>query len=245
MTEEQEVRPVGYVRASTEKQNLTIAAQTARLIDYASARGWEYTAICTDVGVSASIPLADREEGGRMLDILDSGRANTVIFPAVDRAFRSTRDCCDCIEEWNNKKIAVHIINLGIDPTTPMGVMILTMLASFAQFEREMTKERITDVLANKREQGLRWCGTAPYGFMWVKSTRGDIIKPCMGEMEVIDLICDLYRDGNTPYRISKILTETKVENRSGHCEWFHSTIIKILKDKGLRIPVPRKKEIA
>ena len=231
-------RAIGYIRVSTNDQSLSMGAQAARLDAYAQAKKLHFVDTCVDEDVSGSVYLNDRPGGSRLIERLNEGDAQVVVFPSVDRAFRSIADACMCVEEWVEKGVKVHFMDMDIDPSTPMGKVCITMMASFAEFERAMLSRRTKDALDQRRLNGEKYCKDAPYGWKFLGSSKENCkgtIHKHFQEQENIALICQLFASGMGPSTIAKTLTKTKVETRAGHCDWYCSTVSKILEREGLR----------
>jgi DNA invertase Pin-like site-specific DNA recombinase len=85
---------------------------------------------------------------------------DTFVVTKIDRLARSIIDLMKIIQELERKKVAVKIINLGMDTSTPTGKLILTVLGGIAQFEREIMLERqregIAKAKADKKYKGRK-----------------------------------------------------------------------------------------
>jgi DNA invertase Pin-like site-specific DNA recombinase len=85
----------------------------------------------------------------------------------LDRMFRDASDALNTINHWEDNNTKFSIIDYGgmaMSTASPMGKMIFTMLAGFAEFERNMIRERITQSMQYKRKNGKKF-GPAPYGY--------------------------------------------------------------------------------
>ena len=72
----------------------------------------------------------------------------------IDRLARSVSNLLDIIQELERKKVAMRVLNLGMDTQTPTGKLMLTVLGSIAQFEREMMLERQREGVAKAKLAG-------------------------------------------------------------------------------------------
>jgi DNA invertase Pin-like site-specific DNA recombinase len=149
-----------YIRVSTADQaehGVSLDAQAERLMAYAKAAGLSVTAVLREEGVSGTVPLADRPEGSTLARMIEAGEVRHVVALKLDRLFRSAVDALRTTEEWDRKGVAVHLVDMGgqsLNTGSAMGRMMLTMLAGFAQFERDLTAERTVAALAHKRSSG-------------------------------------------------------------------------------------------
>lgn len=99
-----------------------------------------------------------------MQDIKDD-KIDIVVVYKVDRLTRSLMDFSKIIEVFDNHNASFVSITQHFNTTTSMGRLTLNILLSFAQFEREVTGERIRDKFEASRQKGLWLTGAAPYGY--------------------------------------------------------------------------------
>jgi site-specific DNA recombinase len=97
-------------------------------------------------------------------DIAD-GKINTVVVYKVDRLTRSLLDFSKIIESFDAKGVSFVSVTQQFNTTTSMGRLTLNVLLSFAQFEREVTGERIRDKIAASKKKGMWMGGTVPLGY--------------------------------------------------------------------------------
>ncbi len=99
-----------------------------------------------------------------LLDI-DQKKVNVVVVYKVDRLTRSLADFAKIVEQFDAKGISFVSVTQQFNTTSSMGRLTLNVLLSFAQFEREVTGERIRDKIAASKQKGLWMGGTAPLGY--------------------------------------------------------------------------------
>src|SRR4051794_20741941 len=171
---------IGYVRVSTEEQSkegVSLEAQQERIKAYAAMRGLELTHIYCEEGVSGKIPLRQRPEGAKLVQALAKKRAQHILTLKLDRLFRSAADALDQTAQWDKGKIALHIIDMGgsaIDTASAMGKMFFTMMAGFAEMERNLISERTKTALAHKKSGSRVYSRIPPLGF----DRHGDKLVP-------------------------------------------------------------------
>ena len=117
----------------------------------------------TDGGISGG-SLA-RPGLQRLLGDIASGRIDIVVVYKVDRLTRSLLDFAKLIEALDKAGTTFVSVTQSFNTTTSMGRLTLNMLLSFAQFEREVTAERIRDKIAASKARGMWMGGTPPIGY--------------------------------------------------------------------------------
>lgn len=167
LTEYAPGKAYGYIRASTEEQEVSVAAQKSQ-IEYAfdtkyKASGYTWGGLYIDQGVSGGVELARRAQGYQLC--LDMKPGDLVIFQKIDRGWRSLRDCLNSMHIWKERGVRVAFVTMDIDTATFTGEMQLQLMAMVAQFERAMMSERMKHCKAQLRKQGKPWTNKAPYGF--------------------------------------------------------------------------------
>lgn len=161
-------RAIAYLRVSTDKQadeGVSLEAQRAKLEAYASLYDLDLVAVEVDAGVSAK--SLDRPALGRALAMLRAGRADALLVVKLDRLTRSVRDLGELLDGYfgPEKKAALLSVADQIDTRTAAGRMVLNILTSVAQWEREAIGERTAAAMQHKAAQGEYCGGQVPYGF--------------------------------------------------------------------------------
>ena len=226
------MKAVGYIRCSTQEQadsGLGMDVQAERIKAYTAMRGCELVDLVTDAGVSGGKPLAKREGGQRLLEIIRRSKAKAVVMLKLDRMFRNAGDCLSTVEKWERSGVALHVVDLGgnaIDTTSAAGRFMLVILAGAAEMERNLTRERVKSALAVKKANGQR-VGRVPFGF----NLAADGINLTRNEAEQIVLveIGQLRSEGHTLTRIAQTLTERGIPTKTGRVVWTHQAIARIL----------------
>lgn len=101
----------------------------------------------------------------RLLGDIQSGKVDTVVVYKVDRLTRSLADFAKIIEVFDSHKVSFVSVTQHFNTTTSMGRLTLNVLLSFAQFEREITGERIRDKVAASKKKGIWMGGMVPLGY--------------------------------------------------------------------------------
>lgn len=161
------VRCAVYARTSSDERLRSdfnsLDAQQAACQSYAESqksRGW--TLISTDYqdgGFSGKD--TDRPALQRLLTDVHAGKIDAIIAYKLDRISRSLRDFLTLMETFEKHGVAVVSVTQAIDTSSSMGRLLMNVLMSFAEFEREQIAERISDKIAASRRRG-RWTGGTP-----------------------------------------------------------------------------------
>ena len=107
----------------------------------------------------------DRPALERLLGDIQGGQIDTVVVYKVDRLTRSLADFAKIVEVFDANGVSFVSVTQQFNTTTSMGRLTLNMLLSFAQFEREVTGERIRDKIAASKRKGLWMGGHVPLGY--------------------------------------------------------------------------------
>ena len=102
----------------------------------------------------------------RLLAQIDSGRTDVIVVYKVDRLTRSLADFAKLVERFDLQGASFVSITQSFNSTSSMGRLTLNMLLSFAQFEREVTGERIRDKIAASKRKGLWMGGNPAFGYL-------------------------------------------------------------------------------
>ena len=187
---------------------------------FAMAKGFTQfdTAVFTDPGVSASIPLRHRPAGKELLESAKPG--DTVFAAKLDRMFRSANDALTMSEIFLEKKINLVLFDLGSDPINSSGIsqFFLTVIAAVAQLERTMIKERLNGGKKAKKEKGGHIGGLTPYGFRKVGTGRAAVLESLVSEQIILDKLADWHRN-RSPVSVAeqtRLLTEAGIMARNG-----------------------------
>jgi site-specific DNA recombinase len=107
----------------------------------------------------------DRPGLRRLLADVEAGKVDTIIVYKVDRLTRSLADFAKIVEVLDARSASFVSITQSFNTTTSMGRLTLNVLLSFAQFEREVTGERIRDKIAASKKKGMWMGGPVPLGY--------------------------------------------------------------------------------
>ena len=116
-----------------------------------------------DGGISGG--TLDRPALQRLLSDIDEGLVDVVVVYKIDRLSRSLMDFSKLVEVFDRNNVTFVSVTQSFNTTTSMGRLTLNILLSFAQFEREVTAERIRDKVKASRMKGIFMGGNPPYGY--------------------------------------------------------------------------------
>jgi site-specific DNA recombinase len=101
----------------------------------------------------------------RLLADIEAGKIDVVVVYKIDRLTRSLADFAKLVEAFDARSISFVAVTQQFNTTTSMGRLTLNVLLSFAQFERELSSERVRDKIAASRRKGKWTGGTVPLGY--------------------------------------------------------------------------------
>lgn len=129
-----------------------------------ASEGWtELADIYDDGGLSGG--TLERPALRRLLADVAAGRIDTIVVYKVDRLTRSLFDFAKLVETFDRAGTSFVSVTQSFNTTTSMGRLTLNMLLSFAQFEREVTAERIRDKITASKARGMWMGGVPPLGY--------------------------------------------------------------------------------
>jgi len=140
-----------YARVSTNDQQ-TIPLQIRALREYANRRGWTVALQVREVGSGA----AKREAREKLLEAARRREIDVVLVWRLDRWGRSVTDLLATLQELEHLGVGFVSLTEALDLTTPAGRAMAGLLAIFAEFEREILRERTRAGLAHARQNGQR-----------------------------------------------------------------------------------------
>ena len=199
---------LAYLRVSTSDQadgGAGLAAQRAAILAEAERRGWSEARFIEDAGYSGK---STNRPGLRVaLEVLKAGRARGLIVAKMDRLSRSLLDFTLIMSQAQRQGWALLALDCPVDPTTPAGEAMASIMATFSQLERRLIGERTREALAVRRAGGARlgrrpcsrlswWRGSGPCAragrrcgrspircprrpSRWLREVRGGIPRRC------------------------------------------------------------------
>jgi site-specific DNA recombinase len=152
----------------------------------------------------------DRPDLQRLLDDIRARKIDVIVVYKVDRLTRSLADFAKLVELFDAHGVSFVSVTQQFNTTTSMGRLTLNVLLSFAQFEREVTSERIRDKIAASKRKGLWVGGTLPLGYE-MKEGKIVIVKE---EAELVRLIFRRYLELGSVNELLRDLKERNIRTR-------------------------------
>lgn len=167
-----------FERVSTEEQSrfgFSILAQKEALEEYCEKNKIRIVDHYCDEGVSGGKPYTKRPEMKRLIDDVEAGKIDIIIFTRLDRWFRNVQEYYKVQEILDRHKVEWKAIWEDYDTTTSNGRMAITIFLAIAQNEREKTAERIKAVFDSKRSRKEAFFGknSTPAGYIEQRDENG------------------------------------------------------------------------
>lgn len=214
---------LGYVRVSTADQaehGASLDAQRTALENEAERRGWELDVVVED-GVSGKVAPSRRPALGPALAALDAGEADALMAVRLDRVSRSVADFAALIDRAGKKQWGLVLLSPALDLTDPAGRFTANVLASAAQYERELIGARTREGLAQRRAEGVR------------------LGRPPTLSVGTVDRIVRERLQGASFRQIADALNEAHVPTAQGGAQWWPATVRKVYEAAQLRTARP------
>ena len=150
-----------YVRVSTKKQS--VGMQLADLMGVAEKAGWDIVATYQDEGFSGSKSQDERPALKQATQAAVRHEYDLLAVWSIDRLARSTADLVGVMGDLQASKVDLYSHKQAIDTSTPSGRMMWQLLGVFAEFEREMIRDRVIAGIERAKSRGIR-LGRPPLG---------------------------------------------------------------------------------
>ena len=167
----QEIKCAVYTRKSTDegldKEFNTLEAQREAGENYVLSQkhqGWRLIDEHYDDGGYSGGNM-NRPALKRLMTDIKSGKVNMIVVYKIDRLTRSLTDFAKMVDIFDTHKCSFVSVTQNFNTADSMGRLTLNMLLSFAQFEREISGERIRDKVSASKKKGMWMGGATPYGY--------------------------------------------------------------------------------
>lgn len=215
-----------YVRVSTDEQareGQSISTQIDKLMAYTKFQGWQNVQVFADEGESAKD--MNRPEMKRLIALVKNRKVSVVATMAVDRLSRNLLDMLQFVELCENHGAAYVCASLNFDTSTPIGRMVLQILAAFAEFERAMIASRVKSNMFEIADKKKRYMAVPPFGYQYDEH-RNLVVVP--EEAEWVIKSADMFISGYGYRAVAKMLNETGIKTKKGST-WIASSVRAVL----------------
>jgi site-specific DNA recombinase len=230
------MKAIAYTRVSTEKQSdqgISLEAQSAKIRHQAAADDIEITELIED---SASGKDTDRPGLQRILQMVEKRQITHVYVAKLDRLTRSVGDLAQLLEVFSKRGVLLVSVSDKLDTGTASGKLVLNIMMSVSQWEREAIGERTRDAMAALKSNRFP-AGKIPYGWQAQPRTEDEIkqgirrsMVKCEAEQAIIKLAAEGRKGGASFQSIADDLNIAALRTRSG-AAWAHQYVRNILKD--------------
>jgi DNA invertase Pin-like site-specific DNA recombinase len=208
-----------YTRVSTEygleQEFNSLDAQREACEAYITSQkheGWTLLPARYDDGGFSGGSM-DRPALQQLLTAIRQGQIDVIVVYKVDRLTRSLADFAKLVELFDGHQVSFVSVTQSFNTTSSMGRLTLNVLLSFAQFEREVTGERIRDKIAASKKKGMRMGGPVPLGYQ-VKDKKLVVHEP---EAEQVRLIFSRYLELKCLTALARDLRERGIVTKVSH----------------------------
>jgi DNA invertase Pin-like site-specific DNA recombinase len=197
-------------------------AQFETCLAFVSSRfddGWVFNGRRYDDEAESSETL-ERPGFQRLLEHIREGKVQRVVIHRLDRLSRRLADCARILQELHNLRIPLTIVKQPELSGSAADTMLLNLMASFAEFEQQMTRERMADARTALKRHGRRIAGVVPYGYQSDPVSKQLIIVKT--EASHVRRMFELAADCKKPVEIAAMANERgwrtkRRTSKSGH----------------------------
>jgi DNA invertase Pin-like site-specific DNA recombinase len=221
------MKAVGYVRVSTDEQansGLSLTYQREKINAYCVATDLELVTVIEDAGKSAK--NMNRNGLQTALEMIRRGEVEALVILKLDRLTRSVKDLGTIIEFFAHDRRALVSVQDSINTTTAAGRLVLNVLGSVAQWEREAIGERVKAAWTVKRGKGEKCGKEIPFGYRLGDDGKTLILHA--KEQEAVKTMLRLRARGLSLRKIGEELSRRGIETKNGG-QWHAQTIKQIL----------------
>jgi DNA invertase Pin-like site-specific DNA recombinase len=203
---------IAYLRVSTSEQadsRAGIEAQRAAIAGEAERRGWAQIRFIEDAGRSGK---STNRPGLRLaLEALRRGEAAGLVVSKMDRLSRSLLDFVQIMDVAQRQGWTLIALDCPVDPSTPTGEAMASIVATFAQLERRLIGQRTREALATKRAAGVQ------------------LGRPRELSSTIVEQITASRASGESLRAIAEGLNAARVPTAHGGARWYASTVRAVL----------------
>ena len=215
MSEMKKKRIGGYIRVSTEKQVMgySIEGQITQIEQYCQFNGYELVDIYADRGISGK--SINRPELHRMLNDAKNGKLDCVMVYKTNRLARNTSDLLTIVEELHRQNVEFFSLSERMEVKNSTGKLMLQILASFSEFERNTILENI---YTGQRQRALEgyYQGNLPLGYNNIPDNKKELMIN-QHEANIVKYIFESYAKGHGYRKIANALNHKGYVTKKGN----------------------------
>ena len=225
-------RVAAYARVSTDsdEQLTSYTAQVDYYTQYINGReDWQYVAVYTDEGISAT-STAKRNGFNNMIADALAGNIDLIVTKSVSRFARNTVDSLSTIRKLKENGTEVFFEKESIWTFDSKGELLITIMSSFAQEESRSISENVTWGHRKRMQDGKV---SVPYSrFLGYDKGENGTLVINEEEAEIIRLIYKMFMEGSTPHGIAKYLSAQGIPSPGGKEKWTPTSVRSILSNE-------------
>lgn len=170
----------------------------------------------------------DRPAFQRMMQKIKAGQISHVVVYKIDRISRNLVDFSLMYDTFKKYRVTFISLNEQFDTSSAIGEAVLKIILVFAELERKLTSERVTDIMLERASAGL-WNGAnIPLGYHWDEEAKFPV--PDEAERKTIELIFNMYDECHSSTIITRHLNDNGIQTKRGG-EWTTKTVADIIRN--------------
>ncbi|NHC67074.1 recombinase family protein [Staphylococcus aureus] len=215
MSEMKKKRIGGYIRVSTEKQVMgySIEGQITQIEQYCQFNGYGLVDIYADRGISGK--SMNRPELQRMLNDAKNGKLDCVMVYKTNRLARNTSDLLTIVEELHRQNVEFFSLSERMEVKNSTGKLMLQILASFSEFERNTILENIYNGQHQRALEGY-YQGNLPLGYNNIPDNKKELMIN-QHEANIVKYIFESYAKGHGYRKIANALNHKGYVTKKGN----------------------------
>lgn len=218
-----------YIRVSSATQvqdGYSLTAQKERLTAFCTAQGWSSYKFYIEKGLSAK--NTKRPIYQNLMKDIEKGRIDTVLVYKLDRIMRSIGELDKMLKTFEKYNCGFKSATEPFDTTNATGKLFMYIVGAFAQWEIDVSSERISMVLEEKVANEGIWIGGVPYPYDKNEETLKLVPNP--KRVKTTLKMIKLLKEGYSSVQIADFLTE----NNNDKEVWHHNTVLRLLRNPAL-----------
>lgn len=217
------MKAIAYLRVSTDDQKLGVSAQREALERYAKTNGLEIISWHIDEGLSGAFSIEQRPGLAAALAELEFYPGSVFLAYKRDRIARDTMTAAIVDRLVEKRGCTVRTADGLAYDQSPESKLIRSIMDIFAQYEREVIKQRTRMALAVKKGKGERCGGPAPFGYQW----EGQAKVPNQEEQITLKIILNMRLENKTYQEIADELNINDMQARRG--KWHINSVKRVI----------------